>query len=300
MPHELIDRLVGDLPILTDGAWGTQLQALGLATGEGSDPWNLSHPEKVEAVARSYVEAGSRIILTNTFQASRFPLERQGLSDQVSEINRAGAEISKRAAGDKAFVFASMGPSGKMLTMGEIAEEELFSAFREQADALAKGGADGIVLETMGDLAEIKIALAAAKRTGLPVVACMCFDSGKNKDRTLMGVTPEQAAEELTDAGADVVGANCGQGIEGYIGICERLCQSTTLPVWIKANAGLPVIEDGKAVYQTTAEQFADSIPAVLEKGASFIGGCCGTSPNFIRVVSSRLSDDRRGPHQTH
>ena len=178
-----------------------------------------------------------------------------------------------------------------MLMMGEVSEDDLDAAFKEQAEALAEGGADAIVIETMGDPAEAKVAVRAAKETGLPVVACMCFDTGKNCDRTLMGTTPEAAAEELASAGADVVGANCGQGIEGYLAICERFRKATDLPVWIKANAGLPEIVDGEAVYTTTPSEFARSIPKMIEAGANFVGGCCGTSPDFIRASSGVLAE---------
>jgi len=290
MTHPFIAELIATGPVLTDGAWGTQFQEHGLASGESSDPWNLSHPEVVDEIASAYVEAGSRIILTNTFQSSRFPLERHGLADRVGEINLTGAHISKNAAQDKALVFGSVGPSGKVLMMGEVSEEELLEAFREQTQALAAGGADAIVIETMGDPVEAGIAVRAAKETGLPVVACMCFDSGKNLDRTLMGTTPEQAAETLAEAGADAIGANCGQGIESYLAICERYRQTTDLPIWIKANAGLPEIVDGKAVYTTTPQQFADLIPKMVEAGANFVGGCCGTTPEFIRAAAKALA----------
>jgi len=201
--------------ILTDGAWGTQMQERGLGPDELPDLWNLTHPERVEEVARLYVQAGSQVILTNTFRANRIVVSSRDPGVDVAAINRAGVEISRRAAAGKARVFASIGPSGKLLMTGDVTEEELRSAFAEQARALAEAGADAIVIETMSDLAEAKIALEAAKATGLMTVTCMVYDSGKNKDRTMMGVTPEQAAEELGAAGADVIGANCGNGIAG-------------------------------------------------------------------------------------
>jgi methionine synthase I (cobalamin-dependent) len=288
--HPLIQKLAAQGPVLTDGAWGTQLQTRGLAPGDVPDLWNLTHPEKVAEVARAYVAAGSQIILTNTFGGNRFRLAEAGATERVKEINEAGARISREAAGKHALVFASMGPSGKMLMNGDVTAEELKSAFAEQAQALARGGADGLVVETMQDLEEAAIIIAAAKATGLPVVATMVFDSGKDKDRTMMGTTPEQAAAGLLAAGADVVGANCGQGISGFVKICARLkAAADGHPVWIKANAGLPQIKDGKAVYATTAAEFADYVPAVLAAGASFIGGCCGTSPDFIRELHRRL-----------
>jgi 5-methyltetrahydrofolate--homocysteine methyltransferase len=291
---KLISQLISDGPVVTDGAWGSQIIALGLAAGELGDAWNLSHPDRVEAVARAYVEAGSRVILTNTLLSNRITLLAYGFAGKVAEINRAGVEISRRAAAGRAYVFASIGPSGKLLLTGEITPEELSAAFSEQAQALAAAGADALVIETMGDIAEAVLAVQAARETGLPVVACVVFDSGKNQDRTLMGVTPEQAAAELTAAGADVIGANCGQGIAGYVPVCRRLRASTDRPIWIKPNAGLPELVEGRTVYRTTPDEFASHVPALIEAGASFIGGCCGTTPDFIRSVVRRIRPGAR------
>lgn len=276
-------------PVVLDGAWGTELQAKGIPSGINPDIWNLTEPDLVCEVARSYVEAGSQIILTNTFRANRIAFSDQPEAEQIETINKVGVEISKRAAGDRAYVFASIGPSGKFLVTKEVTKEGLLENFTQQAQAQASGGADGIVIETMGDIQEAEMAVQAAKTTGLPVVACMVYDSGKNKDRTMMGVTPVQAAEALAKAGADVIGANCGNGIEGYIPICKSLSDATDLPIWIKANAGIPDLVGNKVVYRTTPQEFADHIPALLEAGASFVGGCCGTSPDFIRAVCSKL-----------
>ncbi len=290
MSHSLIRQLIAQGPVVTDGAWGTELQASGLAAGSCPDLWNLTCPERVEEVARGYIRAGSRVILTNTFRANRIALAGYGLAGKTREINRAGAAISRQAAGGGALVFASMGPSGKMLAAGEISEEALRAAFQEQAQALAEGGAGALVVETMADLNEARLAIAAARETGLAVVASMVFDTGRNKDRTMTGVTPEQAAEELTAAGADVIGANCGCGISGYVPICRRLHATTSRPIWIKANAGLPQLIEGRAVYNMTPAEFAGYVPALLEAGASFIGGCCGTGPGFIQAVAEAIS----------
>lgn len=285
----MLEELLAAGTVLTDGSWGVHLQSLGLQPGESPDVWNITHPDRVARVARAYVEAGSRVILTNTFGATRIMLDKHGYADKTIEINEAGARISCEAASGKAKVFASIGPSGAMLVMEDVTEDDLHSAFTEQAQALAAGGADAIVIETMTDLTEATLAVKAAITTGLPVVVCMTFDSGKNKDRTMMGVTPEQAAQQLTIAGANVMGANCGQGVESYVGICERLHQATHLPIWIKPNAGLPVMVDGKAVYQTTADEFAIHAEQLVKAGASFIGGCCGSNPEFIRALVRRI-----------
>jgi len=288
--HPLIQKLVSHGPVLTDGAWGTQLQARGLAIGEIPDLWNLTHPDKVTEVARAYVEAGSQIILTNTFGANRVRLAEGGCADRAKEISEAGARISREAAAGRALVFASIGPSGKILMSGDVTEDELRVAFTEQAEALARGGADGLVIETMADLEEARIAISAAKATGLPVVASMVFDSGKDKDRTMMGTTPEQAAAGLVEAGADVIGANCGQGIAGFVPICARLKSAAAgHPIWIKANAGLPELREGRTTYAMTATEFAGYVPELLKAGANFLGGCCGTSPEFIRALRQKL-----------
>jgi len=288
--HETIERLLAAGPVVTDGAWGTQLQLRGLPVGACPDAWNLEEPARVREVAAAYVEAGSQVILTNTFGANRFVLDRHGLADKTAEINAAGVTLSREAAGGRALVFASIGPSGVMLMMGDVPPERVEEAFAEQADALAHAGADGLVIETMADPAEARLAVRAAKRTGLPVVACMIFDSGADHDRTLMGTTPEDAAAALEAVDADVIGANCGHGIAGFVNLCARLRAATDRPLWIKANAGLPEMGDGKALYRQTPEEFAATVPKLIDAGASFVGGCCGTTPEFIRAIKAKLA----------
>lgn len=287
--NELIRRLLAEGTIITDGAWGTELMKRGLKKGECPEFWNIEHPEKVEDIPRQYIAAGSRIVLTNTFGANRFILEKHKLADKVREINDAGVKISKKAAGDKACVFASMGPSGKMIIMKQVSADELEDAFTVQAQAIADAGADAIVVETMMDIAEARAAILAAKKTGLPVVACMVFDAGKEKDRTMMGSTPEEVVQKLTAAGADVIGSNCGKGIEGFIPICRRMRAATDLPLWMKANAGMPKVIKGETVYDTTPDQFARFVPELIAAGANFIGGCCGTNPDFIAAIKEKM-----------
>ena len=288
--NPLIRMILAAGPVVTDGAWGTQLQARGLAPGECPDLDSLAHPDRVRDVAGAYVAAGSQIILTNTFGANRFRLGDYGAADKVEAINARGVALSREAALGRARVFASLGPSGKLLPGGEVAPETLRAAFAEQARALADAGADALVVETMSDLEEAKLAVAAARETGLPVVACMVFDSGKDKDRTMMGNTPEQAAEALAQAGADVIGANCGQGIAGFVPICRRLRAAADCPVWIKPNAGLPTLVNGQATYAATPEEFARYVPELIKAGASFIGGCCGTTPAFVTAIKCSLT----------
>jgi len=266
--------------LITDGAWGTRLQALGLAPGETPDTWNLTHPGRVEAVARAYVEAGSQVILTNTFRANAVAME-----GDLEAVNRAGVEISRRAAAGGPLVFASIGPTGKMLMTGEIAPEQASAAFSAQAAALAAAGADALLLETMSDIDEARLAVAAAKATGLPVIVSFAFDSGRNKDRTMMGATPEAVARAMVEAGADAIGANCGVGVEYASAICRRLHEACDLPIWIKPNAGLPKVEGAEIRYATSAEFFASHDAALRQAGASFLGGCCGSTPDFIRAL---------------
>ena len=283
--HPLLEELLQQVPVILDGAWGTQLQEQGLPVGTLPDLWNLDNPEAVLRVAKSYVEAGSQIILTNTFGANRVNLKRYGVVDRLEAINREGVAISRSAANGRAKVFASIGPSGAMLVMGEISEEELEHAFAEQAEILAAAGAEGLVVETMSDLKEAQIAVRAAKRTGLPVVGCMAFQAGKNLDRTLMGVSCRQAAEGLLEAGADVLGANCGRGIEGFAELLRQFREVTDTPLWLKPNAGMPEMVEGRVIYRTTPEEFANHVPSLVAGGVHLIGGCCGTTPDFIRAI---------------
>lgn len=280
----LREWLAGGL-LITDGAWGTELQARGLAPGTTPDTWNLTHPQHVEAVALAYVEAGSEVILTNTFRANAVAME-----GDLGAINREGVAISKHAAAGKALVFASIGPTGKVLISGEISREQAYAAFSAQALALAEAGADALLIETMSDIEEARAALAAARSTGLPTIVSFAFDSGRSKDRTMTGATPELVAAAMAEAGADAVGANCGAGIEQAALLCQRLRSSCELPIWIKPNAGMPRIEQGEILYDMAPELFASYSIAVRDAGAAFLGGCCGSTPEFVRA----LVDTRR------
>lgn len=288
--HPTFQQLVSTGPILLDGAWGTQLQARGLPIGACPDLWNLNHSERVAEVARAYVAAGSQIILTNTFGSNRYVLARHGAEDQVMEICREGARISREAAAGCASVFGSVGPTGKMLAMGEATPDEMLAAFREQVQGLAEGGVDAIVVETMSDLEEAELAVRAAREAGLPVAASMTYGAGREGDRTMMGHTPEEAARRLAAAGAQVVGANCGFGPEQMLPVCRRLAAATSLPLWMKPNAGLPVMVDGQATYTMDVETFVAHAAQLLQAGARFIGGCCGTGPDYIAALKRLLT----------
>jgi methionine synthase I (cobalamin-dependent) len=252
------------------------MQKRGLKRGECPDSWNLTHPERVLEVAQQYVDAGSQIILTNTFGSSRLALDKFKFGEKAVEINRTGVEISKKAAGDNVSVFASIGPTGLMLVTRETTEDELQAVFEEQAAAQALAGADGIIVETMIDATEARIAATAAKQTGLPVIVSMVYDSGENKDRTMMGNSPEEVVAELTGVGVDGI---------AFLPICARLRQATDLPIWMKPNAGLPEIVDDQVVFHTTAREFVQYIPELVDAGANFIGGCCGTDQGFVEAI---------------
>lgn len=275
---------------IADGAWGTMLQARGAAAGELVDDWNLTRPHDVAAVARAYVEAGAQIILTNTFRSNRFVLGRHGLAEKVHAINAAGGAISRDASAGKARVFGSIGPSGKLLMRHEVSESELTEAFAAQAAGLAAGGVDAILLETFFDLNEIRLALRAVRRaTGLPAIASMTFDSGADRTQTMMGVTPERAAQTLTEAGAAAVGCNCGAGVDGYVRVVELMRQHTNLPIWAKPNAGLPEVRGEGIVYGETPAGFAAGVTRLICAGAQIVGGCCGTTPEFIRAIAQLM-----------
>ncbi|MBI4986853.1 MAG: homocysteine S-methyltransferase family protein [Rhodocyclales bacterium] len=280
----------------TDGAWGTELMKQGGPSAELKDLWNVSAPDKVLAVARSYVDAGARIILTNTFSSNRIVLERHGAAGRSTELTRAGAAISRQAAGDRALVFGSIGPTGKLVSMKQLAVADAEAAFAEQAAALAAGGADAIVIETMADLEEAKAALRACLAAcDLPVGVSFTFDSGKDKNRTMMGVTTAQAWQAARDGGASFVGANCGIGIDAYIKVARELAQNgAELPLWIKGNAGRPeMAADGSTHYKAGPEDFSRAVPELVAAGVRFIGGCCGSTPAHVRAIVAAIEQIR-------
>lgn len=274
--------------LISDGAWGTFLQEKGLAVGECPELWNLSRPDDVLTIARSYIDAGADMIETNSFGGNAFKLMPYGLADKVYELNKAAAQISRRAAGDDHLVLGSIGPTGKMLMMGDVTREELYNAFRDQAVALSDGGADALVIETMSDIDEAVIAVKACKEnTHREVICTMTFEkTGEDAYHTMMGITPEQMTEELVKAGATIIGTNCGNGMAQMTGIVKAIRMvNHTIPILVHANAGAPAYRDGKTVFPETPEQMASYICGVIEAGANIVGGCCGTTPAHIRLI---------------
>ena len=281
--------------LVSDGALGTELAKKGLRPGECPELLNAGDPAIISGIARSYVEAGSDIVLTNTFGGSSVKLARYGLESRHDELNEKGVRLAVDASAGRAAVFASIGPTGEFLEpLGPLTETELTEIFSRQVRAFVKAGAEGVVLETMTDLGEIVCALRAVRENSdLPAVCSMTFDKGARGYATMMGVTPERAAEELEAEGADAVGANCGTGIADIVEIAALMRGATGLPLWMKPNAGLPELIGGNTVYRESPDEFASRVADLLRAGATIVGGCCGTTPAHIAGVRKAVDGFR-------
>jgi 5-methyltetrahydrofolate--homocysteine methyltransferase len=288
----ILDKLKQNQILLSDGAWGTLLQAKGIKPGDCPELWNITHKNDVLDIAQSYFLAGSDIIETNSFGGNRIKLTQYGLEDRVYELNEAAAAISRKVAGNERHVAGSMGPTGKMLLMGDVTENELYETFREQAIALEKGGADIIIIETMSAIDEASLAVKASREnTKCTIIVTMTFSSDMNGEyRTMMGVSPEEMTISMKDAGAHIIGSNCGNGIEDMIGIVKAIRKTDDkIPVIIQANAGIPELIDGITVFRESPEMMASFVPELIKAGANIIGGCCGTTPAHIREMAKVL-----------
>jgi 5-methyltetrahydrofolate--homocysteine methyltransferase len=290
-PLTILERLARGELLISDGATGTYLQDHGLEPGACSEEFNVSHPEVVKGMARAYFEAGSDMVLTNSFGANRFMLAKYGYGDRVAEFNRLAAEHARSQTPPGRYVLGSVGPAGEFLQpLGEVGEPEMLDAFVEQITALELGGADGVVIETMSALEESLLAIRAAKEnTKLVVLATMVFDKGPRGFFTMMGVTPGQAVKGLREAGADVVGANCGNGIEAMVEVAGELRKAADGYLLIQSNAGIPLLDNGEIVYPETPEFMAERFMALADLGINIIGGCCGTGPEHIRMLTTSL-----------
>jgi 5-methyltetrahydrofolate--homocysteine methyltransferase len=286
----LLDRIAQGEILVSDGAMGTFLHAKGLGAGECPESWCISHPDVVKGIAEAYIEAGSNIVETDSFGGTSFKLAPYGLTDKVAEFSHAAAKLAKEAIAGKGYVAASVGPTGHILEDegGDTTPEQLYAAFKTQVVALAEGGADAICVETMSSVAEAVQAIKAAKEnTKLPVICTFTFEAGAKGFRTMMGAKPDRAAKAAVAAGADIVGANCGNGIDNMIEITRQIRAAVPgTPILIHANAGAPVLENGKPVFKETPEYMASKVASLVEAGANIIGGCCGTNPAHIAAIA--------------
>ena len=289
----LLDAL-NDGPLLGDGAMGTMLQDLGNSEGGAPELWNVERADVVEAVLEGYAAAGSRLLTTNTFGGTRARLQMHDLEARVGELNQAAAELARRVADryDGVFVLGDIGPSGELMEpMGELTPESAADMFGEQIRGLVAGGVDGILIETMSDLAEVEAAVTAARAEapGLPVLVTLSFDTNL---RTMMGVSPAMAVQSIAEMGADVIGANCGRGLDEMRIIAAQLAESGagSVRLMVQSNAGLPRLQGDTFIFDGTPEEMATYAADMRDLGFSVIGACCGSTPEHIAAMRAALT----------
>ena len=283
----ILDRLANDEMLVFDGATGSYLQLHGLEPGGCPELMNAEAPEVVQQMSANYFEAGSDMVLTNSFGGNRFGLERYGVGDRVRELNMKAAQNARAVAPPGGYVIGSVGPTGKFIEpLGDVSEEEMYDALAEQITALEEGGADGVMIETQLAIEEAALAVRAAKEnTKLVVMATMVFDKGPRGYFTMMGVTPEKAVEGLEEAGADIVGTNCGNGIERMVEIATMMRAVTDKYLAVQSNAGIPTIVKGETCYPESPEFMAEGYRKLAELPVNVLGGCCGTTPAHIKAL---------------
>jgi methionine synthase I (cobalamin-dependent) len=286
--ENMFSRLRAGEVFLADGATGTMLHSQGLEDGRLPESWVLEHPDRIRALHQSYVEAGSNMVLTCTLGGTRFRLAHQGLDRRATEVNRRAAELAREAAGNDTFVAGDMGPTGQLLApFGPLTAAEAAEGYAEQAAALAAGGVDFLLVETLSDLAEAKAAIEGTRRvTDLPILVTFSFDT---HGRTMMGVRPAQVAQELASL-VEGLGANCGREPDEYPGFLAAMAAvAPDAILWAKPNAGLPRLEGERVVYDASPEAMAQVALRLREAGARVIGGCCGTTPAHIAAMAQSL-----------
>jgi len=285
----ILERLQAGETLISDGATGTYLQQRGLEPGGCPEEFNASQPDIVRGMARDYFDAGSDMVLTNSFGGSRFMQKKYGYGERAPEFNRLAAEHAASQKPDaNHYVLGSVGPTGEMMEPlpDGVSESEMYDALAEQMSALAEGGADAILVETQMALEEAIVGIRAAREsTHLPVFATMVFDMGPRGFFTMMGVTPERAVSELRAAGADVVGANCGNGIDRMVDLAAQMRAVDDGLMLIHSNAGIPDMKDGQIIYNEGPEFMAERFARLAEMGVNILGGCCGTGPDHIRAL---------------
>jgi 5-methyltetrahydrofolate--homocysteine methyltransferase len=292
----LLHEVVREERLVCDGAMGTQLMLAGLEQGGCGEAWNLTHPDRVLAIQRRYVEAGTDCLITNTFGGNRLVLGRHAQAKDLAAINAAAARIAREAFGDRrGYVLGDVGPLGALLEpYGELPVSEAESALAEQCSALVTAGVDAIIIETQTSLEELGIAIEAAKAANAPsIIASLAYDLSTDGTfyKTMMGVSPEDAAAFAEEHGAHIVALNCGTGMDmpGAARVAQIYREHCSLPVMIQPNAGLPVLENMKAVYKQLPVDMARSVPEALRAGAVIIGSCCGSTPDHTRAIRQQV-----------
>ena len=296
----ILEKIHSGEVLVADGAMGTMLFRRGLQPGECPEAFNLSHPEILEEIASEYLQAGADIVQTNTFGGSPLKLASYHLESRTKEINRSAVSCVKTAVAGRAYISGSCGPSGEMLTpYGTIEEDTMSKSFTEQLAVLIDAGVDLVCVETMTDLREARLAIMAAKSLSpsMPVMATMTFDKIPKGYYTIMGVDIDQAVAGLSEAGADIIGSNCGHGIETMIEIARQIRKISRKPIIIQSNAGLPAQVSDEVVYPESPSYFAEKSLELIEAGVSIIGGCCGTTPEHVGAVRKAVDTATRKPH---